>query len=94
MKAESPAKRVLALIDNATGPVNPYLIQHLNNLARVRIEQGNYAGAERLVERALFAAERDWGKASPELAPILKNYALLLRKNQSHRQGKGSGISG
>ena len=52
----------------------------LNNLAGLYRDQGKYAQAEPLYQRALAIREKALGPEHPDTATSLENYALLLRK--------------
>ncbi len=52
----------------------------LNNLARHYREQGRYAEAEPLYQRALAIVEKALGSEHPSVATSLENYAALLWK--------------
>ncbi len=51
----------------------------LNTLAWLDHQQGNYAQAEPLYQRALAIREKALGAEHPNIAPGLENYAALLR---------------
>ncbi len=52
----------------------------LNNLAFMYREQGKYAEAEPLYQRALAIVEKALGPEHPTVATALENYAALLRE--------------
>ena len=52
----------------------------VNNLAALYYNQGKYAQAEPLVQRALAIWEKTLGPEHPTVATVLENYALLLRE--------------
>jgi tetratricopeptide (TPR) repeat protein len=51
----------------------------LNNLAALYRDQGRYAEAEPLYQRALAIWEEALGPEHPNVATALENYAALLR---------------
>ena len=51
----------------------------LNNLAGLYSNQGQYAKAEPLYERALAIYEKALGPEHPDVATSLESYAILLR---------------
>ncbi len=54
----------------------------LNNLALVYDDQGRYAEAEPLYQRALPIFEKALGPEHPDVAQSLENYAALLRETE------------
>lgn len=64
-------------------PDSPSLATSLSKLALVYSAQGKYKESELLHQNALEMMEKARGRMDPELAPILENYAVLLRK--THR---------
>jgi tetratricopeptide (TPR) repeat protein len=58
----------------------------LNNLARLRGLQGNYAEAESLYKRALAAEEKNFGKDHPEIATTLMSLGALYRARGNSAQ--------
>ncbi len=52
----------------------------LNNLAELYREQGKYAQAEPLYQRALAIVEKALGPDRPDVAQALENYADLLSR--------------
>ncbi len=52
----------------------------LNNLAELYHNQGRYAKAEPVFERALAIVDKALGPDHPNVATSLENYATLLRK--------------
>ena len=61
------------------GPGAPRRGTSLNNLAGLYDDQGQYAKAEPLYQRALAIREKALGPEHPDVATCLENYALLLR---------------
>ena len=51
----------------------------LNNLAILYVDQGKYAEAEPLYQRALHIWEQAFGAEHPYTRTAVKNYAILLR---------------
>ncbi len=64
----------------AFGPDDPRLATTLNNLALVYDEQGRYAEAKSLYERALAIWETALGPEHPHVATGRANYAAFLRE--------------
>ncbi len=58
-------------------PDHPELAKSLNNLANVYEEEGKYAQAEPLYQRALALAERANGPNHPDVAALLDNFVML-----------------
>ena len=56
------------------------MAQSLNNLASLYDAQGKYAQAEPLYQRSLAIYEKALGPDHPDVATVLENYSLLLRK--------------
>ncbi len=56
------------------------LVIDLINLAALYNDQGRYAEAEPLYERALAILEKTLGPEHPNLASTLENYSALLRE--------------
>ena len=61
-------------------PDHPNVDLSLNNLAALYDNQGKYAQAEPLLQRALAIREKTLGADHPKVAESLENYAALLRK--------------
>jgi tetratricopeptide (TPR) repeat protein len=59
---------------------HPDVAKSLNNLAALYYNQGQYAKAKPLYQRALAIWEEALGPEHPALAKALENYAHLLRK--------------
>jgi tetratricopeptide (TPR) repeat protein len=62
------------------GPDHPDVATSVNNLAYSCSEQGKYAKAEPLFQRALAIQEKALGLNHPDVATSLKNIAVLYRK--------------
>ena len=62
------------------GPEDPRLAFSLNNLANLYNDQGKYAEAEPLYQRALVIREKALGPGHSAVATSLENYADLLRE--------------
>jgi tetratricopeptide (TPR) repeat protein len=60
-------------------PDQPRVAGSLSTLAQVYVAQKKYSDAEPLYRRAIVILEKSLGPDSPELAPTLETYALLLR---------------
>jgi hypothetical protein len=57
-------------------------------LAEVYLAQRRYSDAEPLLKEALQIQERALGPAHPEVAKLLMDYSLLLRKQHRQREAK------
>ncbi len=75
-------KLLLAALKEAEsfGEQDPRLAASLNNLALLYYNQGKYAQAEPLYQRALAIDEKALGPEHPQVATVLENYAALLHK--------------
>ncbi len=75
-------KKFLAALKKAEGfgTQDPRLATSLNNLAELYREQGKYAEAEPLHQRALAIREKALGPEHPDVATSLETYANFLRK--------------
>ena len=62
------------------GVEDPRFATSLNNLAGLYQNQGRYAEAEPLYQRALAIREKALGPEHPSVAQSLENYAALLRE--------------
>ncbi len=62
------------------GPEHPDVATSLNNLASLYHNQGKYAQAEPLYQRALAIWEKALGPEHPQVATFLENFGDLLRK--------------
>ena len=60
----------------------------LNRLAALYYSQGKYNEAEPLYRRALSIWEKALGPEHPDVATVLENYALLLRKTNREAQAE------
>ena len=76
-RAEALAADALAKCELLWGRDDPRLIRALHSLARVRIEQQDFAGAQELLERAVHLATKEWGEHDSRLRPSLKRLANL-----------------
>ncbi len=76
----NPAKEALRLGTEEFGPNDPSTAILLNNLAALYDDQGRYAEAEPLYQRALAIWEKALGPEHPHVATSLENYASLLRQ--------------
>ncbi|MEE8199617.1 MAG: tetratricopeptide repeat protein, partial [Candidatus Acidoferrales bacterium] len=70
------------------GGEDPRLATSLNNLAAIYDEQGKYAQAEPLYQRALAIREKTLGPELPELATSLNNLALLYDNQGKYAQAE------
>jgi len=66
--------------EKALGPEHPNVANLLNNLALLYDEQGKYAEAEPLYQRALKIDEKALGPEHPTVALYAGNLAATLRK--------------
>ena len=62
------------------GPEHPDVAASLNNLAVLYDDQGKYAQAEPLYQRALAIVEKALGPEHPHVATSLETYAIMLRE--------------
>jgi tetratricopeptide (TPR) repeat protein len=79
VKAESPLRQALAILEKALGPEHRDVATSLHNLALLYQAQGRYADAEPLYQRALAIQEKVLGPEHPDVATSLLNLALLYR---------------
>ena len=68
---------MLALTEKTLGPDHPDVASALNNLAVLCRDQGRYAEAEPLFQRALAIAEKALGLDHPDISVRLGNLALV-----------------
>ncbi len=68
------------------GPDHPDTATTLNNLALLYSDQGKYAQAEPLYQRALAIYEQAFDPDHPYIATVLENYARLLRQMQRNEE--------
>jgi tetratricopeptide (TPR) repeat protein len=61
------------------GLINPKVATSLINLANTYRQQGKYAEAEPLYQRAIQVKEKSVGPLHKEMVPVLENYAKMLR---------------
>ncbi len=78
-EAEKQFLAALQEVENF-GPEDTRLATSLNNLALLYHDEGKYAEAEPLYQRALAINEKTLGPEHPSVALSLENYAELLRK--------------
>jgi tetratricopeptide (TPR) repeat protein len=64
--------------DKVLGPEHPNTASSLNNLAALRYEQGDYAGARPLYERALAILEKALGPEHPSTNHARSNLSRLF----------------
>jgi tetratricopeptide (TPR) repeat protein len=69
----------LAIDEKALGPEHPSTATSLNDLAVLLRDQGNYAGARPLYDRALPILEEALGPEHPDTARSLNNFANLIQ---------------
>ena len=74
-----PAKKLLALCEEALGPEHPVVAGILDNLVALYKASGDYAAAAVLYERILETKESQLGPAHPDVATILNNMGMLHR---------------
>ncbi|MFC1664878.1 tetratricopeptide repeat protein [Pseudomonadota bacterium] len=58
----------------------PQLATALNRLAGYYISENKFDQAEPLLKRALLISEKTLGKIHPDVAPVLDNYVIVMRK--------------
>jgi CHAT domain-containing protein/Tfp pilus assembly protein PilF len=78
------ARRLLADMEKAHGPVHRDVAAALNNLALLYGDLGQDADAEPLLKRALTIQEKVWGLDSAEIAPELNNLAALYQRQERY----------
>lgn len=61
----------------------------LNDLGMVLVEEGRYAEAEPLYERALAIREKELGTQDPEVAAVLNNLAVLFSAQGRYARAEG-----
>jgi tetratricopeptide (TPR) repeat protein len=67
----------LKVTEKTFGPDHPNVVKSVNNLAELYRVQGDYAGAEPLLKRALKRHEQALGETHPDVATVLDNMAAL-----------------
>ena len=77
--AEAALERSLAVGRKRLGPGHPSAARTLSYLATVKTTQGKLADAQRFYEQAMETIEGAYGKEPVVLAPVLEDYAALLR---------------
>ena len=84
-EAEPPWRMALELAEQFRN--GEYLVgTSLNNLAALYRNQGKYADAGPLYQRALAILEKALGPEHPNVATSLENYAVLLRKTDRNAE--------
>jgi tetratricopeptide (TPR) repeat protein len=63
---------------------------NLNNLALVYFNEGKYAEAAELFQRALAIKEKALGPLHPDMAPSLHNLALVYQAQGKYAEGRSS----
>lgn len=77
---DAEAQFTLALQEaEKAGPNDPRIVTSLNNLGNCFRQQGKFPQAEPMYQRAIEVCSRVKGPLSPEMVPILENYAKMLR---------------
>ncbi|HBY60856.1 MAG TPA: hypothetical protein DEH78_13620 [Solibacterales bacterium] len=76
-EAEPHYRHALAIFEASLGPNHPQVAAVLNNLAALEADRGSFAAAEALYARALTIL----GPLQPHAAPVMINYAVVLRKH-------------
>ena len=76
---ELKARTALRISSAAYGQEGPQNVIHLNNLAGLLQDKGDYAAAEPLFRQALQIDEKTIGVTHPDYATHLNNLAGLLR---------------
>jgi tetratricopeptide (TPR) repeat protein len=82
------ARRLLADMEKAHGPVDRDVAAALNNLALLYGDLGQDADAEPLLKRALTIQEKVWGLESAEIAPELNNLAALYQRQERYAEAE------
>lgn len=77
--AETLLVRAVAIWDAAPAPHPVYTVQSLSMLAGLRLARHATDEALELYARGLAIQEQAWGRDSPRLGPILRDYAQALR---------------
>jgi len=62
------------------GPQHPLVIQNISGLADLYSDEGKYAQAKLLYQRALALGEQALGPQHPDVISIQEKYARLLRQ--------------
>jgi CHAT domain-containing protein/Tfp pilus assembly protein PilF len=71
-------QRVLGIVDAASSPVNPpQYLPALANLAALRVDKGDFTGAETLYRRVLPLQEKAFGPEDPQTLTTHFNLAVL-----------------
>lgn len=87
-KAQSLAKRALAIKEKVLGSEHLEVAKSLNNLAILYWFRGNYAEAEPLHKRALAIREKVLGPEHPEVAKSLNNLATLYSERGNYAEAE------
>ena len=82
------ARRLLADMEKAHGPVDRDVAAALNNLALLYGDLGQDDDAEPLLKRALTIQEKVWGLESAEIAPELNNLAALYQRQERYAEAE------
>ncbi len=86
--ALQPARRALAIREEALGERHPFCATSLNNLAFLLYSQKDYAPARPLYEKALTIYKEVLGERHPVYAGCLKNLAALLQSQGDYATAK------
>jgi tetratricopeptide (TPR) repeat protein len=78
----------LRIWEQQVDPDHPEVASALNGLALLYTEQGKYAQAEPLYQRALQIREQQVGPDHPHVASALNNLALLSYKQRKYAQAE------
>jgi len=70
----------LAIREHSLGREHPQVAQTLNSMAELYAVRGRYDQAQRFYQRALTIYDKTLLSYHPNVAPVLENYANLLRK--------------
>jgi tetratricopeptide (TPR) repeat protein len=70
----------LHILGHVREPDHSDMAYPLNELANLYRDQGKYAEAEPLYQRALYIWEQALGPNHPYTQTVVRNYAMLLRK--------------
>jgi serine/threonine-protein kinase len=81
-------EKALALRRRALGPGSLDVAQSLRHLAELRMEQSDYAGAERLLRQALDIERRRLGESSAEVAGTLNQLGQAIARRGDFRSAE------
>ncbi len=85
-QAESYYWKALPLIAQSLGPEHLHMADPLTEIARLYTQKNQPEVALPLIKRALAIREKTWGGSSRQLLPTLKQYHVLLMRNNDHEK--------